>query len=122
MQEELSVDYPVFQRRFFFEDPVYALHAGERLFIPVGEEGLLFQHAGHAGNLFPPVQLIEEQAVGDEELALGGADAEVGVGGVEAFGHYLVEAVVDRQDEDEGGCAYCHPGHADARNQVDHIV
>ena len=109
-------------RRFLLIDTVHALDAGEALLAVEGNEGLLFDDAGHVVHRVLSVEPVEGRTVGNERLSGRGLYHEVRLCVVQGVGNELVESVEDGQDDDEGRRSDGHARDADPRNDVDHIV
>ena len=122
VQGEDAVGDMVLQGAFLLEHAVHTLDAGEALFAVESDEGLFLDDAGHVVHQFLVVQPGEHGAVRDEGLAGRRFHDQVRLGVPEAVGHELVEPVEHRKDDDERRRPDGHARHADARNDVDHVV
>ena len=117
-----SVNEVFLQAGRFLPRFVYPFHAGEALPPFVGEEHLLFQCSGDAGDALVGPKGADDGGIRDEDLARCRADFQGGFGVGERFRHQELEAVENGKNNEERRRADGHAGHPDARNQINHIV
>ena len=118
----VAVNYAFPEWGFFLCGLIYALYPCKALTAFVGQENLLFKHAGEPQNAGVFNDGGKKRAVRDKKFPGGRPYHKIWVRRLQGLSNQAVEAVENGKDYNQRCRSNCHTCHANSGNHVDHVM